>query len=123
MVLQIAVLLGGLTIDHNGNETKFSDIEIFGQGDKVKECWSLPEGRTLSGSENSKKVAGFTANGILGVCSNFACQSYIRYKTTTLSTEQWMGENGEIMHIMPRLPLDRIHRNYRCGENILDRVK
>ena len=117
MVLQIAVLLGGLTIDHNGNETKFSDIEIFGEGDKVKECWSLPKGRTLSGSENSDKVAGFTANGILGVCSNFACQSYIRYKTTTLSTEQWMGENGEIMDIMPRLDLQRIHRNYRFSEN------
>ena len=80
----------------------------------------MPKGKTLSGPKNSVKVAGFTSFGILGVCSNFACQSYIRYKSTTASTEQWMGENGEIMHIMPRLNLERIHRNYRFAENVRD---
>ena len=112
-IFQIVVLLGGHTIDNNGNETRFSDIEILGHRDNTKKCWSLPKSRTLSGSKNSIKVSGFTSSGILGVCSNFACRSYIRYKSNTANTEQWMGENGKIMHIMPRLPLDRIGRNYR----------
>ena len=47
-------------------------------GRDLKECWSLPKGKTLSGPKNSVKVAGFTSFGILGVCSNFACQSYNR---------------------------------------------
>ena len=59
------------------------------------------------------KVAGFTSFGILGVCSNFACQSYNRYNSTTASTEQWISEDGRIMSIQPRLHLQRIGRNYR----------
>ena len=79
----------------------------------VQECWSLPRGRTLSGPENSVKVSGFTSYGILGVCSNFACQSYNRYNSTTASTEQWISEDGRTMSIQPRLNLQRIDRNFR----------
>ena len=78
---------------------------------QIQDCWSLPKGRTLSGPNNSLKVAGFNSFGMLGVCSNFVCQWYNRYAAA--STEQWMGEDGRAMHIQPRLNLERIHRNYR----------
>ena len=110
------MLLGGHTIDNYGNETKFSGIEVFGHGRDLKECWSLPKGKTLSGPKNSVKVAGFTSFGILGVCSNFACQSYNRYNMTRAGTEQWISEDGRTMDIQPRLPLNRIGRNYRWEE-------